>query len=135
GGSDRLLLDVVGGHGLLVELVGGSRRLLHDGLGLRSAFGHAVTSIDFPQWLQLRTRRPSSRTVCRTRVGSLQLGQTSITFDTSIGFAMSRMPPCWILGARSVRPCVWRGLVWRLAMLRPSTTTETGRVEAGLQKL
>ena len=35
------------------------------------------------------------------------------------------MPPCWIFGMRSLVPCVWRGLVWRLAMLRPSTTTAT----------
>ena len=96
--------------------------------------GHAVTSIALPQWLHTRTRRPSSRTVWRTRVGSLQLGQTSITFDTSSGCAMSRMPPCWTFGARSVRPWVWRGLVWRLAMLMPSMTTAIGRDEAGFQK-
>ena len=44
------------------------------------------------------------------------------------------MPPCWIFGVRSVRPWVWRGLVWRLAMLSPSTTTAIGRDEAGFQK-
>src|SRR6185503_14063753 len=122
------------GHGLLLELVGGGHGLLHGGVAVRSRVGHAVTSIAFSQWLQTRTRRPSSRMVCRTRVGSLQFGQTSITFETSIGLAMSRIPPCWILGARSVRPWVCRGLVWRLAMLSPSTTTETGRADAGFQK-
>ena len=60
-------------------------------------------------------------------------GRRASPCETSSGWAMSRMPPCWIFGARSVRPCVWRGLVWRLAMLRPSTTTETGRAEAGFQ--
>ena len=33
------------------------------------------------------------------------------------------MPPCCIFGTRSLVPADWRGLVWRLAMLRPSTTT------------
>ena len=33
------------------------------------------------------------------------------------------MPPCWILGIRSFAPGDWRGLVCRLAMLSPSTTT------------
>src|SRR5439155_18725080 len=135
-GSGHLRGHRLGIHRLLDRrLVGGDHRLLHGrGVAAGALLGHAITSIAFSQWLQMRTRRPSSRMVCRTRVGSLQFGQTSITFDTSIGLAMSRIPPCWILGVRSVRPCVWRGLVWRLAMLRPSTTTDTGRVEAGFQK-
>ena len=33
------------------------------------------------------------------------------------------MPPCWIFGIRSVVLALWRGFVWRLATLRPSTTT------------
>jgi VIT1/CCC1 family predicted Fe2+/Mn2+ transporter len=50
----------------------------------------------------------------------------SMTFEVDIGIAMSRIPPCWIFGARSVRPCFGGGaFVWRFAMLTPLTTTET----------
>src|SRR5215213_4491394 len=56
-----------------------------------------------------------------------------MTLEMSSGLAMSRMPPCWTFGARSVRPWVWRGLVCRLATFTPSTTTEIGRVDAGFQ--
>ena len=60
-----------------------------------------------------------------SRVGLPQLEQTSMTWLIGSGWAISRMPPCWICGTRSLVPAVWRGLVWRLAMLRPSTTTLT----------
>ena len=59
------------------------------------------------------------------RVGLPQFVQTSITRLTGSGWAISRMPPCCIFGTRSLVPADWRGLVWRLAMLRPSTTTLT----------
>ena len=48
-----------------------------------------------------------------------------MTLPIGIGWAMSMIPPCWIFGIRSVELDVWRGLVCRLAMLSPSTTTLT----------
>src|SRR5258706_2130839 len=121
----------------------GIRELLHQGrddLDLVAALQRArrhfdVTSIAWPQWVQVRTRRPSSRTVCRIRVGLPHFGQTSMTFEIDIGRATSMIPPCWTFGIRSVRPLVWRGFVWRFAVFRPSDTTQAGWGDAGRQKL
>ena len=46
-----------------------------------------------------------------------------MTLLMAMGWGMSRMPPCWMRGWRSVRPATWRGLVCRLATLMPSMTT------------
>ena len=66
---------------------------------------------------------PVSRVAWPIRVGLPQLPHTTITLPIGIGWAISRMPPCWIFGIdRSTWPD-WRGFVWRLAMLTPSTTS------------
>ena len=57
------------------------------------------------------------------RVGLSQWLQTSMTLPIDIGWARSRIPPCWTFGVRSFVLALWRGFVWRFAMLRPSTTT------------
>ena len=62
------------------------------------------------------------------RVGRQQEGQTSMTLLMSSGWASSRMPPGWIWGICGLAAVRWRGLVWRLAMLMPSTTTEHAAV-------
>ena len=78
-----------------------------------------------PQCRQTRTRRPVSRVAWAIRVGLPQLVQTSMTREIGSGCAISRMPPWWIFGVRSLAPADWRGLVCRLAMLMPSMTTLT----------
>src|SRR6185437_7724816 len=86
----------------------------------------ALTSIGAPQRLQTRTRDPLSRTRCPIRVGWSQLLQTSMTLPTGIGSGWSRIPPGSIVGAAPGPPWLrWRGFVWRLATLTPSTTTYT----------
>src|ERR1051325_6899152 len=72
-------------------------------------------SIAAPHFLQARCRFPSSRTWCPDRVGSEQCGQITITFETSIGFSRSRIPP-WI-------PLLVLALLWRFTMLTPSMIT------------
>src|SRR5262245_45106958 len=54
-----------------------------------------------------------------TRVGLLSLGSTWATLETWIDSSFSTRPPGW----------PGRGLVWRLATLRPCTTT---RLSAGI---
>src|SRR5262245_16892712 len=63
------------------------------GLGDRA---HRSTSSPQPARLQTRTRTIwpfTSFSLVPTRVGSLQTGQTSITFETGTGAAFSTMPP------------------------------------------
>src|SRR3972149_6883376 len=104
------------------------RRDLVD-VALPEAAAHAFTSraTGCPQCPQTRTLLPFSGRSCLMRVGRLQAGQTSMTLLARSGWAISRMPPCWTRGARSLRPWRERGLVCRLAMLRPSTTRRSGR--------
>ncbi len=92
-------------------------------VALLEAAGHAFTSSCWPQCRQTRTRRPVSRVAWAIRVGLPQLVQTSMTREIGSGCAISRMPPWWIFGVRSLAPADWRGLVCRLAMLMPSMTT------------
>src|SRR5688500_4290516 len=94
-------------------------------VALVQSAGHDLTSSCSPQWRQTRTRRPLSSVACEMRVGLPQLEQMTMALPNGIGWAISRMPPCWILGMRSVELDVWRALVCRLAMFRPSTTTLT----------
>jgi hypothetical protein len=49
---------------------------------------------------------PESRVAWATLVGRSQCEQTIITLLTGMGWAMSRMPPCWIFGTRSFVPAV-----------------------------
>src|ERR1043165_5093817 len=72
-------------------------------------------SIAAPHFLQARCRFPSSRIWWPDRVGSEQCGQITITFETSIGFSRSRIPP-WI-------PLLVLALLWRFTMLTPSMIT------------
>src|SRR5215213_526681 len=78
---------------------------------LAEAAGHDFTSSCSPQWRQIRTRRPFSRTLWAIRVGRPQWVQTSITLPIASGWARSRIPPCWTFGMRSVAPALWRGFV------------------------
>src|SRR5436190_7461692 len=94
-------------------------------VALLESAGHAFPSICSPQWRQTRTRRPVSSVAWAIRVGLPQLEQTNMTRLIGSGCGRSRMPPCWILGTRSLVPADWRGFVWRFAMLSPSTTTLT----------
>ena len=71
-------------------------------VALVEAAGHDFTSSCSPQWRQTRTRRPLSSVAWAIRVGLPQLVQTTMTLPIGIGWAISRMPPCWILGMRSV---------------------------------
>ena len=61
----------------------------------------------------MRTLRPSSKNLNPTLVGLSVVGSSRATFDTWIAASRSMMPPC------SVR----LGLVWRLIMFTPETTT------------
>ena len=51
------------------------------------------------------------------RVGRRSFEQTIATAETGSGMSLSMIPPCMVLP---------RGLVWRLAMLTPSTMTFLG---------
>ena len=63
-----------------------------------------------PQRRQKRALRPSRRKRKPTRVGLLQLLQTSMTLDTWSGASRSMMP-AWVASAR--------GFMWRFTMLTP----------------
>src|SRR3954452_17809962 len=54
---------------------------------------HCHQSMSFPLRLATRTRRPSSSRRRPTRVGWLELGSTSITFEMWIGPSASMIPP------------------------------------------
>ena len=99
-------------------------------VALLESAGHAFTSSCSPQWRQTRTRRPLSSVACPMRVGLSQLRADE--HDLADRASAGRCPGCRPAGSWACgRSCssVWRGLVWRLAMLRPSTTTDdaTGR--------
>src|SRR5919109_418558 len=89
----------------------------------------AHRSIAWPQSARRQTRtfslRPLiSRTPTPVRVGRRQAGQTTITFETSIGPDFSITPPGWICGAPiRLGLLIGRGRVCRLIMFRFSTTT------------
>src|SRR5581483_3626396 len=90
-------------------------------------------SISSPQSARRQTRTLTrspltSLNLTPTRVGRPQAGQTTITFETSIGAGFSITPPGWICGA-PMRPesLIGRGFVCRLTMFRFSTTTRRSR--------
>src|SRR5436190_595312 len=91
--------------------------------------GRHYLSISWPQsgCLQMRTRTVLSLTVLMwvpTRVGRLQVGQTTIRFDTGIGAGISMMPP-GVIAAPPIRLefCIGRGRRCRLTTLMFSTRT------------
>src|SRR5439155_3066502 len=71
------------------------------------------------------TRSPlTSLNFIPTRVGRLQTGQTTITFDTFSGAAFSITPPGWIVWPpMRLDSRIGRGFVCRLTMFRFSTIT------------
>src|SRR5688572_17878509 len=97
---------------------------------------HHLVSTSWPQpsRLQTRTRTVSpliSLIFVPTRVGSLQTGQTSITFEMSTGAAFSIRPP----GAICTPPIRLEsrsglGRVWRVITFRFSTSTRPSRGRA-----
>src|SRR5207244_13431347 len=104
------LLDLGYGHDVLVaELLGECRHDFFLVLLLQPA--HLSTT---PSHLrQMRTLRPSPRTLWPTRVCAPHSGQTNCTFDACSDASRSTMPPLTFLPGF--------GFVWRLIMFTPST--------------
>ena len=70
-----------------------------------------------------------------TRVGSLHVGHTTITFETSIGAGFSMMPPGWICGPpMRLESLIGRGRVCRLTIFRFSTTTRRSDGRASMTR-
>ena len=85
---------------------------------------HDRTSSCSPQWRQTRTRRPLSSVLWPDprRLVAVRCRRASPCRSRS-GCAMSMIPPWVTFGVRSFVLELWRGFVWRFAMLMPSTTT------------
>ena len=63
---------------------------------------------------QILTLPPSSETQRPIRVAASHAGQTTSTFDASIGISFERRPPCGFF---------WLRFMWRYTRLTPSTTS------------